>query len=167
MKKIKMALAGMVVAAGMLAISAPAMAAECPAGTQWEGTVIGGDSGIKSIAQCNMPKEEGQAKLETDNLWPAIQNIINWVLAALGLVAVIMIIVGGFNYMTSQGDTAKTKKGRDSILYGIIGLLIALLAFAIVNFVLNNVFNKTEPAAPSQSNPAPSQSNPAPSQVVE
>ena len=149
MKKIKMALTGMVVAAGMLAISAPAMAATCPTGTQWEGTEIGGSSGISSIAQCNMPKE-GE-NLETNSLWPAIQNIINWVLAAMGLIAVIMVIVGGFTYMTSQGDPTKTKKGRDTILYGIIGLIIALLAFAIVNFVLGNVFNKTEPAAPPQS----------------
>ena len=61
----------------------------------------------------------------------------------LGIVAVIMVIIGGFTYMTSQGDPGKTKKARDTILYGIIGLVIALLAFAIVNFVLANIFATT------------------------
>jgi hypothetical protein len=53
------------------------------------------------------------------------------------MVAVIMIIIGGVNYATSQGDAAKVKKGKDTILYGIIGLVIAILAFAIVSFVLS------------------------------
>ena len=47
-----------------------------------------------------------------------------------------MIIIGGIHYATSQGDAAKVKKGKDTILYGIIGLVIAILAYAIVNFVL-------------------------------
>lgn len=51
-----------------------------------------------------------------------------------------MIIIGGFNFMTSAGDPGKVKKGKDTILYGIIGLVVALLAFAIVNFVLNGIF---------------------------
>ena len=47
-----------------------------------------------------------------------------------------MIILGGISYATSQGDPGKVKKGKDTILYGIIGLVVALLAYAIVNFVL-------------------------------
>lgn len=66
-----------------------------------------------------------------------IKTIINTVIFAVGMVAVIMIIIGGVNYATSQGDTQKVKKGKDTIMYGIIGLVIAILAFAIVNFVLS------------------------------
>ena len=66
--------------------------------------------------------------------------IINVVLAVVGLVSVFMIILGGFTYMTSQGDAAKVKRGKDTLLYGIIGLIIALVAFAIVNFVLDSIF---------------------------
>ena len=69
-----------------------------------------------------------------------ISIIINVVLAVVGLVSVFMIILGGFTYMTSQGDAAKVKRGKDTLLYGIIGLIIALVAFAIVNFVLDSVF---------------------------
>ncbi len=65
-----------------------------------------------------------------------VQTIINAVIFVIGMVSVVMIILGGVSYATSQGDAAKVKKGKDTILYGIIGLVISILAFAIVNFVL-------------------------------
>ena len=83
---------------------------------------------------------------ENGNLWNVIQTVINVILAVVGVIAVIMIIIGGIQYSTSSGDTGKVKKAKDTILYGIIGLVIALLAFAIVNFVLTNVF-KAQPKA--------------------
>ena len=133
--KIKNMIAGVAIAiAGMFAVSAPAMAITCPEGTYRAQNSIPADN----IAQCNLPAEDSEG--QTGNLWKTVQTIINWVLAVLGLVTVIMIIIGGFTYLTSQGDPGKTKKGRDTILYGVIGLIIALLAFAIVNFVLTNVF---------------------------
>ena len=76
----------------------------------------------------------------TDNtLWENIQNIINAVIGVLGIVCVIVIIIGGINYMTSSGDSGKVKKAKDTILYGVIGLVICVLAFAIVNFVIANI----------------------------
>ena len=70
-----------------------------------------------------------------------IKTIINSIIFVVGMVAVIMIILGGVSYATSQGDTTKVKKGKDTILYGIIGLVIAVLAFAIVNFILGAVLS--------------------------
>ena len=74
-----------------------------------------------------------------DNLTNDIIHILNGVIATLGLVAVIVIIIGGVNYMTSTGDPAKVKKAKDTILYGLIGLIICVLSFAIVNFVIKNI----------------------------
>ena len=65
-----------------------------------------------------------------------VQTIITTIIFAVGMIAVVMIILGGVSYATSQGDPSKVKKAKDTILYGIIGLVISLLAFAIVNFVL-------------------------------
>ncbi len=129
MKKIKMLLVGAAVAVAGLFMAAPAMAVPCPSGS------LRGEA--TTYAQCNLPEEE---EGKETNLFQTIQTIINWILAVLGIVAVIMVIIGGFTYMTSQGDPGKTKRARDTILYGIIGLVIALLAFAIVNFVLANIF---------------------------
>ena len=75
----------------------------------------------------------------SNNLMANINGIINGVIAALGIVAVIVIIIGGVSYMTSSGDAGKVKKAKDTILYGVIGLVICVLAFAIVNFVINNI----------------------------
>ena len=74
-----------------------------------------------------------------NNLWDNIQSIINAVIGVLGIVCVIVIIIGGINYMTSSGDSGKVKKAKDTILYGVIGLVICVLAFAIVNFVIANI----------------------------
>lgn len=76
---------------------------------------------------------------------PELQNvvigIINGFVGALGLVAVIFIVVGGVNYMTSAGDSGKLQKAKNTILYAVIGLVICVLAFAIVNFVIVNILN--------------------------
>ena len=70
-----------------------------------------------------------------------ITTIINAVIGILGLVCVIVMIIGGVNYMTSAGDAGKVKKGKDTILYGLIGLVICVLAFALVNWVISGVLN--------------------------
>jgi len=73
------------------------------------------------------------------DLMATVKTILNAVFGVIGIIAVIMIILGGVTYATSQGDPNKVKKGKDTILYGIIGLIVALLAFAIVNFVLTSL----------------------------
>ena len=74
------------------------------------------------------------------NLNNVVQTIVNTIIFAVGIIAVIMVIMGGIQYSTSQGDPGKVKKAKDTILYGIIGLAVAILAFAIVNFVLTSIF---------------------------
>lgn len=76
---------------------------------------------------------------EGEDLEGDIKTIINVVIGILGLVCVVVMIIGGVNYMTSSGDAGKVKKGKDTILYGAIGLVICALAFAIVNWVIGNI----------------------------
>lgn len=76
----------------------------------------------------------------------SVVNILNVVLGLLSIICVIVIIFGGITYMTSTGDSTKVKKGKDTILYGIIGLVICILAFAIVNFVISKIGVGGEPA---------------------
>ena len=68
-----------------------------------------------------------------------VTNILNAVIGVLGIVAVIVIIIGGIGYMISAGDAGKVKNDKDTILYGVIGLVVVALAFAIVNFVIANI----------------------------
>lgn len=76
-----------------------------------------------------------------DGLTDTVKAVINTIIGIIGMLAVIMIIIGGINFVTSQGDAAKVTKARNTILYGVVGLIVSLLAFAIVNFVLTNVFS--------------------------
>ncbi|MBR2767234.1 hypothetical protein IKD67_04105 [Candidatus Saccharibacteria bacterium] len=75
----------------------------------------------------------------SDALPNIIINILNAIIGIAGIISVIWIIIGGINYMTSSGDSTKTKKARDTILYACIGLIICVLSFAIVNFVIINI----------------------------
>lgn len=69
--------------------------------------------------------------------------VVNWLLFAVGVIAVIMLIWGGIKYATSAGDSNKVTAAKNTILYAIIGLAIAILAFAIVNFVVANLTGGT------------------------
>lgn len=84
-------------------------------------------------------KASGCPGADDYDLGNSIINIINGVLLVLGLVAVIVIIVGGVQYMTSSGDAGKTQRAKNTILYACIGLIICVLAAAIVNFVIFNL----------------------------
>lgn len=87
----------------------------------------------------DMSQCAGGSDNKTD-LMGTLTVVINVILAVVGFVAVIMIIMGGISFITSQGDSSKVTKARNTILYGVVGLVVALLAFAIVNFVLSNIF---------------------------
>ncbi|MBQ6147510.1 hypothetical protein IJI70_01550 [Candidatus Saccharibacteria bacterium] len=76
---------------------------------------------------------------ETNDLATIVNNIINIVLYVVGIIAVVMIIIGGVQYATSAGDTNKVTKAKNTILYGIVGLVISVLAYAIVNFVVTQL----------------------------
>lgn len=65
-------------------------------------------------------------------------KIVNIASAVVGVIAVIMIIIGGLRYITSGGDTNKVSGAKNTLLYAIIGLVIVALAQLIVHFVLGS-----------------------------
>ncbi len=68
-----------------------------------------------------------------------IGDIINIFSIIVGVVSVIMIIYGGFRYITSGGDSSNVSSAKNTILYAIIGLIIVALAQTIVRFILGRV----------------------------
>lgn len=111
-----MAIVGVAFATPLLVASA--VSAEGPADAIGEGVKkVGGDNAGMSL-------EDG------------IKNVVNVLLFLLGAIAVIMIIIGGIRYATSNGDAGAIKGAKDTILYAVIGLIVAILAYAIVNFVV-------------------------------
>jgi len=90
----------------------------------------------------NPEAESGAASVSsglTDDLTGTLTLVVNTLIFVIGLVAVIMLIVGGFRYVFSQGNEKAVQGAKDTILYAIIGIVVAVLAFAIVNFVIQSL----------------------------
>jgi len=66
-----------------------------------------------------------------------INDLINVLLFIIGGISVLMIIIGGILYVTSQGDSGNVTKAKNTILYAIVGLIVSLLAYAIVKWVFD------------------------------
>lgn len=84
-------------------------------------------------------------------------TIINFMAGGVGAAVIIGIIFGGFMYMTSDGEEAKAKQGRQIIANSIIGAVLFLFMFAAVQFLVpGGVFNSSGPSAPTPpSSPTP------------
>jgi len=69
-------------------------------------------------------------------LWNRILSTFTFI---IGAVAVLMIVIGGLRYVTSNGEPAQLTSAKNTILYAAVGLVLAVMANAIVNFVLTNI----------------------------
>ncbi len=104
------------------------------------GAVVAEGSNLQDKTLCkdtSVPKELREAAgCNTNKLIPDVVNaLLNFAMGAIGVVAIGAIIYGGVTYVTSAGDPGKAKKARDIIVYSVVGLVVTLLAFAIVNFI--------------------------------
>lgn len=108
---------------------------------------------------------------DSDTLFNTIKSVINIMIYVTGVIAVIMIILGGIKYTVSSGDSSAITSAKNTIIYAVVGLVIAIMSFAIVNFALSffggNQSGNSNP--PSESNATSgsdsgSSSNPAQTQ---
>lgn len=66
------------------------------------------------------------------------RTITNVLLFLIGAISVIMLIVGGIRYVVSGGDSTAVQNAKNTILYAIVGVVVAILAYAVVNFVITS-----------------------------
>ena len=66
----------------------------------------------------------------------SIKNTTDWILGFVGMIAVLMLIWGGINYLTSAGDEDKARTGKKTITYALIGMVVAGIAYAIVDVII-------------------------------
>ena len=109
-----------------LFVAAPAMAATDQFNPACEDPNV--DAEAKKLAGCNTRKDGEYGKVA--------QNLINLGISIIGIVAVVVIVMAGQRYITSNGDPGKTKQAKDMLLWGLVGLAITVLAAVIVNFVI-------------------------------
>jgi uncharacterized membrane protein YjfL (UPF0719 family) len=79
----------------------------------------------------NMASTDELKKQSVDSLAPSVVNILLW---AVGLISVVMIIFGGFRYIISNGDSTKVTAAKNTVMYAVVGLVIAIFSFAIIQF---------------------------------
>lgn len=89
------------------------------------------NEGIRKVSNADVAKGG-----DADSI---IKNIIDFALMAIVVVSVFMLILGGFKYTTSNGDSNKVTSAKNTIMYAIIGLVIAIFSYAIVNFVVSKL----------------------------
>ncbi len=70
---------------------------------------------------------------------PHIERIMNIALSSIGALALLIITVSGFRYITAAGDPQKSANARNGIIYALVGLVVAILADAIVLFIVNRL----------------------------
>ena len=90
-----------------------------------------------------------------NNLESNVTTILTNIIAVLGIACVVVMIIGGVQYMTSSGDASKVEKGKKTILYGLIGLIICVLSFAIVNFAIDHFTGSGSSGSTSSSEKKP------------
>ncbi len=82
----------------------------------------------------------GGASCNTATTLPSLfKNITNTMIFVIGALSVIMIIFGGIRYVISRGDATAIKDAKNTIIYAVAGVVVAIAAFAIVNFVITNI----------------------------
>ena len=86
-----------------------------------------------TLADTEVCRSRDEKLFGANSFWT---RLINTMIFIVGTVAVLMMVIGGLRYVLSGGDASQTKSAKDTILYSIIGVVIALMAYAIVNFVV-------------------------------
>lgn len=126
-KTIKMMLAGLL----MVPALALGVAAVAPVGDVYAQSITeGANSAQGDQVPENITEEDG-----------LIKRVVNILLFIIGAIAVIMLIIGGIRYTISGGDQSQVTSAKNTILYAIVGIIVAIFAYAIVNFVLDEFLN--------------------------
>lgn len=117
--------------ASFLVVGALSLATPAPASAQID--LFKPCAGATDIAVC---KDDGGKLFGPNSVWNRILTTLTFI---IGAVSVLMIVIGALRYTLSGGDEKTTVGAKNTIIYSIVGLILAVMANAIVNFVLVNI----------------------------
>jgi hypothetical protein len=138
MSRIKRILLTLVAALGLVVPMAAVASAE-------DVNVNGGlacGANIEFTTGANCDADGTEAGTKVDNL---VKNVINILSLVVGIAAVVMIIIGGLRYVTSNGDSGQVGNAKNTILYAVVGLVVVALAQVIVRFVVSKATTTATP----------------------
>lgn len=104
------------------------------------GLIVAPAAGAVSVIDCSKVSEADCSIAKSDDLnyetgAKRVWQVIGLVLGILGGIAIIMIVIGGIRYTLSGGDAGQTKSAKNTIMYSVIGLVVAMFASGIVLLV--------------------------------
>lgn len=76
----------------------------------------------------------GGDNCEGEGIFKTVTNVLLFI---IGAIAVIMLVIGGIRYTTSNGQSDQVTAAKNTILYAVVGIIVAILAYAVVNFVID------------------------------
>ena len=85
---------------------------------------------------CDSNSDSKVCASDGDKVQALFKTIVDVMIYLIGIVSVIVVIISGFIYTTSNGEPAQVKKAKDTLTYAVAGLVIAIMAYAIVNWVI-------------------------------
>ncbi|MEX0749022.1 MAG: hypothetical protein WD467_02005 [Candidatus Saccharimonadales bacterium] len=123
----------LIVVAGVLAFGTVGTVNVVYAQTAQESACIGA-GGSWTGSECSMGGDSPE-------LIDTVKTVIDVLLLVLGAVAVIMLVIGAFRFVVSGGDSNAVQGARNTILYAIVGIIVAFLSWAAVDFVIDQLAN--------------------------
>jgi hypothetical protein len=123
MNKLKNIILAAVIAFGFVAVALPATAGAV--NVSKDCSTLGADAQNSAICKGGDDQIDG-----------VVKTIVNTLLFILGAISVVVIIIAGIMYTVSGGNSNNVTRAKDMLLYAVIGLVVAVLAYAIVNFVV-------------------------------
>lgn len=116
----------------------------------------GGTEGAKQTVCEGLGITGGNCDEDDNSVGKTLKTAINLFSFVVGIIAVIMIIIGGLKYVTSMGDSSSVNSAKNTILYAVIGLVVVALSQILVFFVVNKIITKDDAAIGGVAPTAPS-----------
>lgn len=98
-------------------------------------TQNGNNINLQNGVDCAKGDDQSPKLFGNNGVFSTITNVLLFI---IGAISVIMLIIGGIRYTVSGGDASAVTAAKNTILYAIVGIIVALLAYAIVNFVVGS-----------------------------
>lgn len=95
----------------------------------------GDELNLKAGADSSKGDDQQENLFGPEGIFKTITNVLLYI---IGAISVIMLIIGGIRYTVSNGDSAAVTSAKNTILYAVIGIVVAILAYALVNFVITS-----------------------------
>jgi hypothetical protein len=121
----------------VLALGASAITGlvDAPVAQAQSGCTSDASGGLSGGANCAQGEDQQSDLFGDSGVFKTITNVLLFI---IGAISVIMLIIGGIRYVVSGGDSAAVTSAKNTILYAVVGVVVAILAYALVNFVISS-----------------------------